>query len=129
MQDIRHILYREHHAAQQHDRKHQGDTADQHSRLLGIGAQSVGLCEAAYREALKYAQEREQFGKPIIRFAAVAEMLSNMKAKLQGVRALLYETTRFVEVYKQYGHIAHERPLEGDERQEMKFYNRLHAAR
>ena len=56
---------------------------------LGIGAQSVGLCEAAYREALKYAQEREQFGKPIIRFAAVAEMLSNMKAKLQGVRALL----------------------------------------
>jgi Acyl-CoA dehydrogenase, C-terminal domain len=37
----------------------------------------------------------------------------------------LYETTRFVEVYKQYGHIAHERPLEGDERQEMKFYNRL----
>ena len=92
---------------------------------LGIGAQSVGLCEAAYREALKYAQEREQFGKPIIRFAAVSEMLSNMKAKLQGVRALLYETTRFVEVYKQYGHIAHERSLEGEERQEMKFYNRL----
>lgn len=51
---------------------------------LGIGAQSVGLCEAAYREALKYAQERAQFGKPIIQFAAVAEMLSNMKAKLQG---------------------------------------------
>ena len=52
-------------------------------------------------------------------------MLSNMKAKLQGVRALLYETTRFVEVYKQYGHIAHERSLEGEERQEMKFYNPL----
>ena len=92
---------------------------------LGIGAQSVGLCEAAYREALKYAQERAQFGKPIIRFAAVSEMLSNMKAKLQGVRALLYETTRFVEVYKQYGHIAQERSLEPEERQEMKFYNRL----
>lgn len=92
---------------------------------LGIGAQSVGLCEAAYREALKYAHERAQFGKPIIRFAAVAEMLSNMKAKLQGARALLYETTRFVEIYKQYGHIARERALEADERQEMKFYNRL----
>ena len=51
---------------------------------LGIGAQSVGLCEAAYREALKYAHERAQFGKPIIRFAAVSEMLSNMKAKLPG---------------------------------------------
>ena len=92
---------------------------------LGIGAQSVGLCEAAYREALKYAHEREQFGKPIIQFAAVSEMLSNMKAKVQGVRALLYETARFVEVYKQYGHISHERSLEAEERQEMKFYNRL----
>ncbi len=92
---------------------------------LGIGAQSVGLCEAAYREALKYASERAQFGKPIIEFAAVSEMLSNMKAKLQGARALLYETTRFVEIYKQYGHISHERSLESEERQEMKFYNRL----
>ena len=92
---------------------------------LGIGAQSVGLCEAAYREALKYAHERAQFGKPIIRFAAVSEMLSNMKAKLQGARALLYETARFVEVYKQYTHISHERSLEPEERQEMKFYNRL----
>ena len=92
---------------------------------LGIGAQSVGTCEAAYREALKYAHERRQFGKPIVQFAAVSEMLSNMKAKLQGARALLYETTRFVEIYKQYTHISHERPLEGAERQEMKFYNRL----
>ena len=92
---------------------------------LGIGAQSVGLCEAAYREALKYANERAQFGKPIIQFAAVSEMLSNMKAKLQGARALLYETTRFVEIYKQYTHISHERSLEAQERQEMKFYNRL----
>ena len=92
---------------------------------LGIGAQSVGLCEAAYREALKYAHERAQFGKPIIQFAAISEMLSNMKAKLQGARALLYETTRFVEVYKQYNHIAHERSLEPAERQEQKFYNRL----
>ncbi len=92
---------------------------------LGIGAQSVGTCEAAYREALKYAHEREQFGKPIIQFAAISEMLSNMKAKLQGARALLYETTRFVEIYKQYTHISHERSLESEERQEMKFYNRL----
>ncbi len=92
---------------------------------LGIGAQSTGLCEAAYREALKYAHERQQFGKPIIQFAAISEILSNMKAKLQGVRALLYETTRFVEVYKQYTHISHERSLESEERQEMKFYTRL----
>ena len=92
---------------------------------LGIGAQSVGLCEAAYREALKYAHERMQFGKPIVKFAAVAEMLSNMRAKLHGARALLYETARFVEIYKQYMHISSERSLEPEERQEMKFYNRL----
>ncbi len=92
---------------------------------LGIGAQSTGLCEAAYREALKYAHEREQFGKSIIKFASISEILSNMKAKLQGARALLYETARFVEIYKQYTHISHERSLEAEERQEMKFYNRL----
>jgi len=92
---------------------------------LGIGAQSVGLCEAAYREALKYAHERAQFGKHIVEFAAVSEILSNMKAKLQGARALLYETSRFVEVYKQYTHISHERSLEAEERSEMKYYNRI----
>ena len=92
---------------------------------LGIGAQSVGLCEAAYREALKYAHERQQFGKDIIKFPAISEMLSNMRAKLRGARALLYETSRFVEIYKQYTHISHERSLESEERQEMKFYNRL----
>ena len=92
---------------------------------LGIGAQSVGLCEAAYREALKYAHERQQFGKDIVKFPAIAEMLTNMRARLRGARALLYETSRFVEIYKQYAHISHERSLEGDERQQMKFYNRL----
>ena len=92
---------------------------------LGIGAQSVGLCEAAYREALKYAHERRQFGKDIIQFPAVSEMLSNMRARLRGARALLYETTRFVEIYKQYAHISRERSLEGEERQQMKYYNRL----
>ena len=92
---------------------------------LGIGAQSVGLCEAAYREALKYAHSRRQFGKDIIQFPAIKEMLSNMRAKLHGARALLYETSRFVEIYKQYTHISHERALEGEERQEMKYYNRL----
>ena len=92
---------------------------------LGIGAQSTGLCEAAYREALKYAHERQQFGKPIVQFPAVYEMLTGMQAKLFGARALLYETTRFVEIYKQYTHISHERALTAEERAEMKFYNKL----
>ncbi len=92
---------------------------------LGIGAQSIGLCEAAYREGLKYANERAQFGKNIINFPAIYEMLNNMKARIAAGRALLYETTRYVEIYKQYDHIAHERDLTADERAEMKFYNRL----
>ena len=92
---------------------------------LGIAAQSTGLAEAAYREALKYANEREQFGKPIAKFAAVAEMLKNMEAKTLASRAMLYETARFVDIYKQLTHISHERSLEAEERQEMKFYNRL----
>ena len=92
---------------------------------LGIGAQSVGTCEAAYREARKYAEERQQFGKPIIRFTAVSELLKEMRAKTQGVRALLYETARFVDIYKQLEALSKERRLEGEERQEMKHYSRL----
>jgi len=92
---------------------------------LGIAAQSVGVSEAAYREALSYAHDRKQFGKPIIEFPAVFEMISLMKAKLDASRSLLYETTRFVDVYKIYEDIARERSLTPEERQKMKKYQRL----
>jgi len=92
---------------------------------LGIGAQSVGISEAAYQEAVKYATERNQFGKPIIQFPAVYEMLSQMKLKLFAIRSLLYETARFVDIYKSYTHISGERPLEPEERKELKHYQRL----
>lgn len=92
---------------------------------LGIAAQSVGVSEIAYREALGYAQERKQFGKAIIEFPAVAEMLSVMKAKLDASRCLLYETARYVDLYKVYEDIARERSLTPEERKEMKAYNRL----
>ena len=92
---------------------------------LGIAAQSVGISEAAYREALNYAKERMQFGKAIIHFPAVYEMLSMMKAKLDASRTLLYETARFVDMCKTYQHISEERQLEKDEREEMKHYQRL----
>ena len=92
---------------------------------LGIAAQSVGVCEAAYREGLQYAKERMQFGKAIIRFPAVYEMLATMKAKLDASRTLLYETARFVDMYKTYMHISEERKLEKEERDEMKQYQKL----
>lgn len=92
---------------------------------LGIAAQSVGVSEIAYREAHQYALERRQFGKAIIEFPAVAEMLAIMNAKLQASRTLLYETARFVDMYKIYEDIARERKLNEDERAEMKHYSRL----
>lgn len=92
---------------------------------LGIAAQSVGVSEIAYREALAYAKDRRQFGKAIIEFPAVAEILSVMKAKLDASRSLLYETSRFVDMYKVYEDIAKERSLTAEERQEMKFYSKL----
>lgn len=91
---------------------------------LGVGAQSVGISEAAYREAAKYAQERVQFGKKIAEFPAVAEMLGLMKAKLQASRAVLYETTRFVDIYKSYEAILKERKLTPEERAEYKKYSK-----
>jgi alkylation response protein AidB-like acyl-CoA dehydrogenase len=52
------------------------------SARLGVGAQSVGLADAAYREALKYSEERAQFGKIIVKFPAVYEMITNMKVRI-----------------------------------------------
>lgn len=92
---------------------------------LGIAAQSVGVSERAYREALDYARERKQFGKAIIEFPAVYEMLAVMKAKLDASRSLLYETARFVDVYKIYEDIAKERSLTPEERKEMKLYSKM----
>ena len=92
---------------------------------LGIAAQSVGVSEAAYREAYNYALDRRQFGKAIIEFPAMAEMLDMMKANLDATRSLLYETTRFVDMYKTYEDIARERTLTPEERTEMKYYSKL----
>ena len=92
---------------------------------LGIAAQSVGISEAAYREALDYAKDRKQFGKAIIEFPAVAEIISVMKAKLDASRALLYACARFVDIYKIYDDIAKERPLTKEEKLEAKAYSKL----
>lgn len=92
---------------------------------LGVGAQSVGLAEAAYREAVKYAQEREQFGKPIANFAQVYEMLGNMRAKTDAIRTLLYETARQVDMYKSLDAISRERKLAVEEKQLLKAHLRL----
>ena len=92
---------------------------------LGIAAQSVGLEQEAYNEGLAYAKERAQFGKKIITFPAVYDMLSRMKAKLDAGRSLLYQTARYVDIYKALEDIARDQKLTPGERQEMKKYTRL----
>ena len=92
---------------------------------LGIGAQSVGLMQAAYNEGLAYARERAQFDKKIILFPAVYDMLSRMKAKIDAGRSILYMTSRYVDIYKTLEDIARERPLTAEERAEQKKYSRL----
>lgn len=92
---------------------------------LGIAAQSVGVAQEAYNEAVAYAKERQQFGQPIIEFPAVYDMLSRMKAKLDAGRSLLYQTARYVDIYKALEDIQRDRKLTPEERAEMKKYTRL----
>ena len=92
---------------------------------LGISAQSTGLSQAAYNEGLAYAKERKQFGKAIIEFPAVYDMLARMKAKLDASRSILYQTARYVDIYKALDDIKRERDFTADERAENKKYARL----
>jgi alkylation response protein AidB-like acyl-CoA dehydrogenase len=92
---------------------------------LGIAAQSVGVEQEAYNEGLAYAKERAQFGQKIIEFPAVYDMLARMKAKLDAGRSLLYQTARYVDVYKALEDIQRDRKLTPEERQELKKFTRL----
>ncbi|MEA3500703.1 MAG: acyl-CoA dehydrogenase family protein [Candidatus Marinimicrobia bacterium] len=65
---------------------------------IGIAAQSLGIAEAAYREAKQYSEERKQFKQPIKNFIAVSELLGNMKVKIEAGRSLLYETAVIVDM-------------------------------
>ncbi len=92
---------------------------------LGIAAQSVGVSQAAYNEAITYARERKQFGEAIVNFPAVYDMIAKIKAKLDAGRSILYQTARYVDIYKALNDIARERKLTPEERQEQKKYARL----
>ena len=92
---------------------------------LGIAAQAVGISQAAYEEALAYARSRRQFGKPVIEMIPVAEMVGNIKAKLDAARAILYQTSRYVDIYKALEDISKERKLTPEERKEQKYYAKL----
>lgn len=65
---------------------------------LGVAAQALGIAEAAYRVARRYAHTRKQFGGPIERLPAVAEMVTEMKIAIEATRALVYETSRLCDL-------------------------------
>lgn len=97
---------------------------------VAISGQALGIAEAAYREARKYAAEREQFKQSIDRFPAVYDMLTRMKMKLVAARALLYETTRVVDLRQNYTHLMDHLPtaeITDEIREKQKRYSRLAA--
>ena len=57
---------------------------------LGVAAQSVGVAQACLEEAIKYAKERKQFGKPIAKHQAIQFMIADMGTELQAARELVY---------------------------------------
>jgi alkylation response protein AidB-like acyl-CoA dehydrogenase len=69
---------------------------------LGVGAQAVGIAEAAYREAYRYAKERIQFNQPIRNLPAVSRMLLSMRGEIEAARALICETSLWVDRLKVY---------------------------
>ncbi|HME70535.1 MAG TPA: acyl-CoA dehydrogenase family protein [Myxococcota bacterium] len=63
---------------------------------LGVAAQALGIAEAAFCEAAAYANQREQFGKPVAQQPLVQSMLAKMAVNIEAARALLY---RALELY------------------------------
>jgi len=77
---------------------------------LAVGAQAIGIAEAAYREAYSYASARIQFGRPVRDLPAVSRMLLSMRSEIEAGRALLFETGRWVDLLKAYDQLLAEGP-------------------
>ena len=69
---------------------------------LAVGAQAVGIAEAAYREAYTYSLQRQQFNQPICDLPPVSRMLVSMRGEIEATRALISETGRWVDRVKVY---------------------------
>ena len=72
---------------------------------LGIAAQSLGVAEAAQRLARNYVNAREQFGAPIEKLPAVAEMVADMRVRIEAGRAIAYETARVCDYENNYNRL------------------------
>jgi hypothetical protein len=87
---------------------------------IGIAGQSMGIAEAAYRIARDYASTRKQFAVAIEKLPAVRDMLIDMKVAIEAGRALLYETSRVVDL-----EIAYAKRLETSPPQDKEELKRL----
>jgi butyryl-CoA dehydrogenase len=58
---------------------------------IGIAAQAIGIAQAAFEEALAYAQQREQFGQPLSDFQAIQFYLADMATELDAARLLTWK--------------------------------------
>ncbi len=92
---------------------------------IAVAAQAVGIAEAAYREAARYAQSRVQFGRAINAIPAVYRMLLSMRGEIETTRALVYETGRWVDLKKAYEHLKSQGKLDARGQQRLKQASRL----
>ncbi|NMA19586.1 MAG: acyl-CoA dehydrogenase [Lentisphaerae bacterium] len=94
---------------------------------LAIAAQAVGLAEAAFRTALEYTSERQQFGKPLRQLGAVSEMLTRMKVDLLAGRTLLYETCKYVDLRDCYEYLNSQGDANPENREKEKSLGKIAA--
>jgi len=92
---------------------------------IAVAAQSVGIAEAAYREAYQYARKRVQFGQSIDAIPAVYRMLLSMRGEIETTRALVYEAGRWVDLKKAYEHLKARGELDAEGRKRLKQADRL----
>ena len=93
---------------------------------LAVAAQAVGIAEAAFREARRYAHERIQFNQPIRNLPAVTRMLLSMRSEIEAARALMYESARWVDLEQVYSHhVAESAKPDPADRQFLKRASRL----
>jgi len=89
---------------------------------LAVSAQALGIAQAAFNEAVDYANEREQFGKKIVEMPAVYQMLKKMEAEIETSRLLMYQTAYYVDKKEMY----EEKKANGEKvRNEVKKYKAL----
>jgi len=70
---------------------------------IGIGAQALGIAQAAFEAAVKYSKERQQFKKPISSFQTIQNYLADMATEIDAARLLLYRACAFKDAGQPFG--------------------------